>query len=447
MRISLLHSFIITVTAGATIGDDAAAATFNVTNYSDAIPAPPGSFRAALEAASVAPQNGFTWHTIDFVAPDPGTILPVAPFLANNSIRVFGRNKVTFDSSTAASDAVDGLTLFEVMPSAKFRIEQSILTGGSYQRGIHVGPNGYLDASGITVKNFAFPEDHEPGVGGNVLCDYEDPPLGYTKSTTCLFTNSSIINGTASYGGGIAGIGAVTISIFNSDVSHNMAWAEGGGVFTGGYGSGNTFANSLTLKNSSMYDNASWAGGGAVSTLGVPIVYVINTTLSTNLSYSVGAATLDIDDADDLRIIHSTITDGSTDVSGPGQGAELALYGSNGYVANSVLGRTGAAAGQVCLLGAGNTVSFGTGNKIQDASCGTAATADLGLLGLSTSACTSPPAGLTGCRVHALTSTSPARNTASNTYCSIGHGTTADQRWYRRLGACDAGSYEYGGTP
>lgn len=447
MRISLLHSLIITVTAGATIGDDAAAATFNVTNYSDAIPAPPGSFRAALEAATAAPLNLFSAHTIDFTTPAPGTIFPVYPFLANNSIKVLGRNKVTFDSSTSASDGIDGHTLFEVMPYADFRIERAVLNGGTRQRGIRVGPGAVLQAVGVTIKNFSSPEDHEPGFGGNVLCDYADPSLDESDVTTCEFTNSYVISGTALYGGGIAALGAVNLTLANSDVSHNMAWAAGGGIYVASFGSNTPFADVVLVTNSSMYNNAAWFEGGAMATLGMEKVYIRNTTLSTNLSYTLGAATLDIDDADDLEIIHSTITNGSTLASGPGQGAELALYGSNGYVANSVLGRTGAAAGQVCLLGAGNTVTFGTGNKIQDASCGTAATADLGLLGLSTSACMSPPAGLTGCRVHALTATSPARNTASNAYCSIARGTSTDQRWYLRLGACDAGSYEYGGTP
>jgi hypothetical protein len=151
-----------------------------------------------------------------------------------------------------------------------------------------------------------------------------------------------------------------------------------------------------------------------------------------------------IDETEDLRILNTTIANGSP--AQLGNGAELTLSNATGYVRNSVLGQSGAAFGKVCLLGAGNSVTF-SHNKIQDVSCGTLATASLGIQALATTPCTNAPPGVGGCKVHALTATSPAINAGDSGFCTVGHGTDRDQREYTRVGTCDAGAYERDGVP
>ncbi len=441
-RINLPAALIVALVATAAAADEAAAATFNVTNYSDASPPPPGSFRAAVASAVSTPLGAAPFHTIDFVTPGPGTIYPVAPFSLENKIRVLGRSKVTFDSSTDASGAVDTATLFEVTEDGELDMQELVVRGRLSQRGFYVGSGSWLSTYKVIISNFGNPEDHTPGFGGNVLCDALEPGPSWSDATGCSFSRSKISSGSAEYGGGVAALGMVSLTFTDSDVSYNTAWDAGGGVVFFGFGIDPI--SSFNVTRSSMYNNTAWREGGAIYSLGVRLLYLVNSTFSANWSDTAEEATLYIEDTADLRINHSTIVNGQP--AGAGVGAELAVSYSQGYVANSILGSGGNAVGSVCALGPGNTLSF-ISSKIQDTSCGTAATANLGINAITTAACTYAPVGLLGCRVHPIQSTSPARNTGSPTYCTAGFGTNRDQRHYNRSGACDAGSYEYGGTP
>lgn len=426
----------------AVAGAGAHAATYQVTNFQDAIPAPAGSFRAALEAAVATPLTNGSPHRIEFNMAGTGTIYPVAPFGTYRSIRVFGNDKVTFDSSTAASAAVDGRTLFEVPSKVQFELMRAVVTGRVRQRAFYVGSAAVLETSLVRINGFGRPEDHEAGYGGAVLCDAQDPGPSLSYRTGCYFRSTTIQNSQANWGGAVAAIGMVSLSFSNSDLSYNTAWEEGGAVLFWGFGPDPL--SWLNVRRTTMRNNSAWREGGAIETVGVTNVYIVNSTITFGYSYTADSPSVYIDDVDDLRILNTTIANGHP--SANGDGAELSLFRANGYVYNSVLGQSGSAFGRVCLLGPGNSVAFAH-NVIQDVSCGTPATASLGLQPLATVACNLAPPGVGGCKMHALSSTSPAIGAADNGFCTAGHGTNDDQRQYLRDSDCDAGSYERNATP
>jgi hypothetical protein len=424
------------------------AAIFQVTNHSDAVPAPAGSFRAALNASNATPLTLGVPHRIQFTMAAAGTIFPIAPFTVSRAVRIEGNNKVTFNSDTGASIPVDGHSVFTVQGTHRMEMWDAILLGRKRQRGIYVAPAGFLETWRVRISGFKDPEDQEPGYGAGVFCEGGPPGTPWGPGiTSCHLRRTRIDGCVADWGAGLAGYGAVNVSLNWSDVHGNIARESGGGVLVFGTESV-AFESALWIDQTSLRNNVATWDGGAVAAVGVSYVVLVNSTVSANTTQTQHrAASLLLDTIPDLRVIHSTIVNGAGPAGGPSNGNALQIARATGYVRNSVIGQTGNLNGNQCTLGPNNVVTFAN-DIVKDASCGPAATANLGLLSLTASACGNyAPASLTGCMVHPLLSVSPARDFASAQYCAPGYGTNVDQREYTRPGTCDAGAYEYDGVP
>lgn len=445
IRTATLAVIFAALTAGAR---HAGANTFQVTNFSDAVPAPVNSFRAALEASNATPLTAAAPHRIEFVTVGAGTIRPVAPFTIQRAVRIAGNNKVTFDSTTAASGAIDGHTVFVVPRSQHLEMWETNLFGRGRQRAIYVAPAGFLETETVRISGFKDPEGYAPGYGGGVMCEGDGPGTPFGEMTTyCALRRTRIDNCAAEFGGGVAGNGAVSLSLTWSDVDANVAHSDGGGILA--YGTETSdYESALDISKTSIRNNTTLYNGGAVAAVGLSSARIVNSTVAHNATSTAHqAASLLLDTIPDLRVLHSTIVDGAGPAGGVSNGNALQIARATGYVRNSIIGQTGNPRGDLCALGPSNAVAFGN-DIVQDTSCGPAATATLGLLALQASACgIYAPATLGGCMVHPLQSTSPARNFAAAAYCTAGHGTLWDQREYIRPGTCDAGAYEYDGVP
>jgi hypothetical protein len=421
--------------------------TFFVTNFSDAQPAPVGSFRAALQASNTTPLTAGMPHEIDVITAAAGTINPVAPFFVFQDVRILGHDKLTFNSTTAASNPIDGYTVMEVPSGEHLEVRNTNFVGRLRQRAIYVGPAGYLETRSVRITGFKQPENHELGVGGGVLCEGHGAGTPFGPLTTdCSLRRTRVDNCAADLGGGVAALGAVSLTLEHSDVSFNSADEDGGGVLMFGNDTAD-FESWFAIDKSSVRRNSAGRDAGGLVVLGVSYAAIRNTTFAQNSTawqHRPGSVTLE--SIPDLRVLHSTIVDGSGPPGALSNGNALHIGFSTGYVRNSIIGQTGGPRGNLCTFAPGNAVTFAN-DIVGDATCGPAATPGLGLQGLQQVACTYPAPSLGGCILHPLLSTSAARNFADAMYCTAGHGTNRDQREYLRPGTCDAGAYEYDGVP
>jgi len=241
---------------------------------------------------------------------------------------------------------------------------------------------------------------------------------GAGDAAAATFNVSKISSGVAQYGGGVAAVGMVNLHLDRSDVSHNTAWGAGGGVALSVLGSISPRSSYCRGPRCTIIPHGERAERCRRSVSG--------SSMSTaRRSVPTGA----------MRPTRRRSTSKIPRICGPSTRRSSNIVGSGG-----------SPVGTACSLGPGNTLYFDS-NKIQDSSCGTLAAPNLGINALVTAACTHAPAGLLGCRVHPIRSTSHARNAGNPNYCTAGFNTSTDQRDYNRVGVCDAGSYENGGTP
>jgi hypothetical protein len=245
------------VCAGATT---ARAATITVTSTADN---GAGSLREALASAA----DG---DTIDFSV--TGTIsLTSGELLVTKSVDIVGPGP-----GDLAVDGNAASRVFHIGSGKTVTISSLTVTNGSAT----LGGGMYNDHSTLTVSNCILSGNSATGNGhgGGIYND------GDSGSATLTIADSAISANRAYAGGGIwnAGVvGSATVTIVNSTISGNTAEGPGGAIFNDSGSGGAT----VTIANSTISGNSAGSAGGGIfnsGTLGSPTVTIANSTLADN---------------------------------------------------------------------------------------------------------------------------------------------------------------------
>jgi hypothetical protein len=268
-------------------------ATFTVTNTLDAVVAPAGSLRAAIEAAN-APANPGA-DVVQFAAGVSGTINLAAGagelgITESVSITGPGLSNLTIDATASISrifriDAGDvslkGLTLTNgdagvgnggaigSTSLGMLNIADAVITGSNAADGGAIFVSGDLILTNVTIGGAAAGQENvatSDGGGifsslGNVLLKSStvvnnNAAAGAGGGINAFFgnvnlQNSTIADNSASFGAS-GGIAATVVMAQNSTISNNSALGGGGGID----------AITVMLKNSTVFDNSAGFGNG-----------------------------------------------------------------------------------------------------------------------------------------------------------------------------------------
>jgi hypothetical protein len=370
------------------MGGAAHAATIPVTNTNEGTPAPPGSLRAAIEAAN----SDADLDVIDATGVSGTINLQTALPPIQQEVEIRGPGASTLTVRRAASAVTD------------FRIFQFLLTTA--------------EISSLTIANG---RTTDASVGGAGI--YNDrTTLTLRGAVVAGNVNAGTSNGAD--GGGIlnqsSGTNA-TLTIVDSTVAGNTAAGNGGGILNGNN-------STLTILRSTMsantaQDGAGCPGGGAIRNQG--ILTVRNSTLTGNSApIKLGGGILTCSTSPSLTtIVNSTIASNTAP-----QAANLGVLGSpvpdDRITFRSAIVSDPRGGGDNCQTQDGGILTSQGYNLASDASCILAATADQP----STDPMLGPLASNGGpTRTMALAPDSPAVDKG------IPNGQTTDQRGLTRL--------------
>jgi Zn-dependent metalloprotease len=241
---------------------------------------------------------------------------------------------------------------------------------------------------------------------------------GILSFSGILTVNNSIIrNNQSTWGGGIYNVDAQLV--INNSLIHNNSAREGGGGISNEdwYLDGSP----ITINNSAIYDNYAGTTGGGIYSGQKVIVYINNTTISSNRAKEGGG-----------------LYGGPFEINNVTISANQALQGGGFYaeirMMNSIIAENSLEIGGMCGFGAitflnSNNILFQTHVRPDCVSQGNKAIWASPNLGTFL-----PEVGY-----HPLSVTSPARDAGDSATC-FG---SADQRGAARVGICDIGAYEY----
>lgn len=255
--------------AGLVGGQPAMAATFPVSNLTDA---GPGSLRQAILDANAAAGA----DVITFQAGLTGTItLTTGELYVEDSVDIQGPGAAILTVSGNNSSGVfflyRGDALLDVTISGLTISDGTGLVGAGI---LDVGESLLLEEVIITGNTALF------GAGVQVLAGYNTPPLPFAVTVR----GSSITGNTAAiFGGGVAlylddSVALGTVLVQDSVISDNAADFGGGGIFAG-YLSG---GSALTVRGTTVSGNTAERGGGIAAYYSDGSLTVENTTISGN---------------------------------------------------------------------------------------------------------------------------------------------------------------------
>jgi CSLREA domain-containing protein len=270
------------------------------------------------------------------------------------------------DASTLRIDADSASRHFRILSSASVEITRVHLTNGraAESSGGSIYNGGSLTLSGVIITN-----SYADGDGGAIY--------GAAESSTIIQEGSQIglpnQGNSAGYGGGVS-TDASSLVIDNSDVSHNSASYDGGGVYnwSGDVSIQNQSViegNHAQIRGGGIYNNSgfyrfkdstvsydSTAGGLGFIRIGDSTVsynstagdgggmynfysqlMAVNTTISGNSAHGSGGGVVE-ESSDTLFFFNVTITDNNADADadGSGDGGGLVVGGSVSII-NSIL--------------------------------------------------------------------------------------------------------------
>jgi CSLREA domain-containing protein len=400
---------------------DASAATFVVTNTTDAGDATPGdgicSWMTGICTLRAAIQESNAWPGADVIQIAAGTYtLSIAG--AGEDLAVTGdldiRDTVTIEGASAATTVIDANAIdrvFDVQPMSAATLSVAI-------RDMTIREGALTDAGGagirhdddgtLTVEDAVLTENHVSGTvsaatGGAI----DAGGTGSLELRRLVLSQNSANRGGAIFHNG-------PLAIWDSTFEANTAAVNGSAIESYDQGSVErcTFAGNQTAVGSTLDLNA-----GSFT--------LQNSTLSGNTS---GAATIGASGSS-LSLESVTMFDNLA------PGAGLRAYAGTTAIVNSVLWET--AGVPACDLSGGTIVSLGH-NLDDDDTCG-AGPGDLPIQNPQLAPLTDN-GGLT--ETHLPAPGSPLANTGLDSACQI-----EDQRGYlRNLGpanACDIGSVEF----
>lgn len=288
------------------------------------------------------------------------------------------------------------------------------VAAGVYRENLTVSINLNVSGSGASATII------DGGAVGTVLT--------ISTGSQVAFSDFTIRNGSAMWGGGIFNKGVLTVnrSVVTNNASTGKLFrgAEGGGIWN----NGKIWINSSTLSGNTARGSAGGIGGG-ISNFGTAIV--INSTLSGNGTAGSGGGTYN---AGNLAISNSTVTG---NVAGSGGGIYTPIGTAtfqNSIIANNSSGNC-----------AGTMMSNGY-NLSSDGTCNLNGPGDMENTNPML-APLQPNGGPTN--TEALLSGSPAIDAGNPSGCTDGEGhlLKTDQRGYPRpdredVAGCDIGAFE-----
>lgn len=313
-----------------------------------------------------------------------------------------------------------------------------------------------LNASTVSISGATFDANKCAGNSGAV---------GVLNTSSLTITNSVFTNNQGTFGGAMQKSGASTLAISGSRFTGNTASSQSGALHL-------LVGGTTTLQRVSVLNNASQTGGGGLTAGGV--ITIENSTVAGNTTAQSGGGM--------FLSSTSVATVRNTTVSGNsgGTGGGIAVTGNATLTNLTIVGNTatvfggGLAANNNGVITVSNSLLSGNTLNASAANCGTGGAGQVNSGGYNLSADGSclPPARVVGASVvaaslsqptdrnnvaagvsptladnggptmtHALLSGSTAINGANPATCPA-----TDQRGAPRVGACDNGAFEFGGT-
>lgn len=245
----------------------AAADTFTVTNGDDdAVTTPPGSLRAAIEAAE-ANSNAPTVDQIQITFTGNINLVDSLPLIQTPmTITGTGASNVNVTRGSAASTQ---FPFFAVLPASGDTVTiQDLRIAGARATGYAGGGVSMVGLGNLIIDSVVF-SDNQSDQGGGVFYD-----KGFTS-----IRNSTLTGNDAAFGGGILaskfGTDVGTGEVVNSTISGNSVTEFGGGIYVGQGeiqiqsstiqdNTGDSDDSSVTVEGGGIY-NANVSGAAAVS--------------------------------------------------------------------------------------------------------------------------------------------------------------------------------------
>ena len=259
----------------------------------------------------------------------PGDVIRIAPgtYVENVTIGIdldligtSGANVTTIDGGAAA-----GSSVITIPAAVTVTIEGLTVANGTGVEG------GAIDLDGnLTLRNSTITGSTSSGYyGGGAIS-------GAYSGGTLVIENSTILNNSGNYGGGIHHRDG-TLTISGSTISGNTGFYYGGGVYalnclvnisdstfdgnmlTAGWGGGAEFQDSTVVMTGSTFSGNSAAyGGGAFEALGSIMTDVRNCTFSGNTAGDYGGAINFFGGAANSSLANVTITSNTASYYGAG---------------------------------------------------------------------------------------------------------------------------------
>ncbi|MGD8465281.1 MAG: right-handed parallel beta-helix repeat-containing protein [Anaerolineae bacterium] len=219
---------------------------------------------------------------------------------------------------------------------------KTILDGGALDRVLDISvPGGDLvvEVYGLTVQN-----GQTTDTGGGI----------HTYDATLRISDSTISGNSASNGGGIDNLSAMTVT--HSLISNNRATNWGGGIRNGALGrlylaNSTVYSNTadlggglssselMTVTHSTVYSNTARKGGGVYVVLDTSRAYIVNSTISANEADVDGGGLYQNHQTASTSLVNVTVTGNIADDENDDAGRGGGIYCGNGTVAvkNTVL--------------------------------------------------------------------------------------------------------------
>jgi hypothetical protein len=364
----------------------AQAATIPVTSTNDATPAPPGSLRAAIEAANAAPNP----DVVDATGLTGTINLQTALPLLVQDVEIRGPGAAAL---TVRRDAAGAFRIFQLI-GITAEISGLTIANGRSADSIFGGAGVFNNGGTLTLRNTV--------VAGN-----------QNAGTSNGADGGGIFNRTASPAS------PATVTIVDSAVSGNTATGKGGGIFNSN--SGTVMVIRSTLSGNASQGGAGCPGGGAIRNQGA--LTVANSTVTGNSDPVLGGGIQTCSTSpSSTTIVNSTVASNNAP-----QAANVGVIGDPVNAITTRLRSTilsdARGGGDNCQIQDQGILTSQGYNLADDASCNLTATADQP----NTSPLIAPLANNGGpTRTMALAANSPAIDKG------IRNGLTVDQRGFTR---------------
>jgi hypothetical protein len=316
-----------------------------------------------------------------------------------------GTYTLSIPGAEEGAGATGDLNVNDALTLAGAASGTTIIDGGGVDRVFFVGQSGHLNLSGVTIRG------GQPIYNGG----------GILNVGTLTISDSVVRDNAADSGGGIASGASSGHLVMNRTTIRDNSSGAGGGLFLADAGS------EATITNSTISQNTATTYSGGIHIQSGTDVTLTNVTITDNSSPPPTAMTVTADAQ--AMLTNVTVADNVSTTQFPGAIANYASVSLQNTIVQD--------AGSNCY-GDGTFQSLGH-NISGDGTCHLTAPGDQPL----TDALLGPLADNGGpTETLALLAGSPAISGGDDAACPF-----MDQRGFGRVGTCDIGAFEFGGSP